>query len=297
MRIFFYFFTVIICFNGYSQDSTAVNRVRNAYININTYREKGNTLTKKDSLDFLIEGEDTLVLVTEKFLQKLIQGDAKTVRVKYEPKDSLFLETYKNIVFGSKENSNATLKIWKDDIKIFFDTSVPKLHREALMNFAKEISQDIDSLNIRNVKSKKESNYLVYYINNENDIDYEPRITNKYSGYYVNWNGKQELTHASVKISAMNIKSQEYQISYLKNNFIKTLGYFGNVDSVKCNSYFSKCSGIKNLTSNDLEVIKYHYSYGICKGTNREDFEEIHRKMKKTLKMHPGAYLFIVHTL
>jgi len=287
---------MLLCLKGFSQDSSEVRKVIKSYINIKTYKEKGESLTKQDSIDFIIEGEDTLVLVSNEFIQEIQTANAKQVRIRYEPKDSIFLESYKNIVFGNKKDSKATLKVWKDDIKIYFETSVPKLHRTALMDFAEGISAGIDSLNIKMVDAIEESNFLVYYLNNENDMDFEPRINKKTSGYYVYWNGKQQLTKAVIKVNTINIKTQNYQIANLKFNFIKTLGYFGDDPSIDCNSYFSKCPVIRNFTSSDMEILKYHYSYGICKGTNREDFENLHRKMKNTLKIHPDAELFIVHT-
>ncbi|WP_026839132.1 hypothetical protein [Gillisia sp. JM1] len=294
MRYLLYIFFTLFCSEGFSQDSSAVRKVVRSYIDLKTYKEKGDPLTKQDTIDFMIRGEDTLVLVPNEFINDLRHRNG--VRVRYEPKDSLFLETYKKIVFGNKENSKATLKIWKEDIKIYFDTSVPKLHRTALMDFAEGLSADIDSLNIEKVNVKAESNYLVYYINDENDQDFEPRITQKTSGYYVTWNGRQQLIQASLKVNTTNIKAQNYQIANLKSNFIKTLGYFGVDPSINCNSYFSNCPMIRNFTSSDMEILKYHYSYGICKGTTREDFEDLHSKMKKTLKNRPDAELFIMHT-
>ena len=34
----------------------------------------------------------------------------------------------------------------------------------------------------------------------------------------------------------------------------------------------------------DLEILKYHYSYGICKGTNIDTFEKNHKDAKEALK-------------
>lgn len=296
MRYILYVLLILFSFKGFSQDTSTVRKVVATYVDLKTYKEKGEPLTKQDSLDFMIRGKDTLVLVPREFIQKLRDGDGTEVRVKYEPKDSVFLETYKSIVFGKKENSKATLKVWKDDIKIYFDSTVPKLHRDALMNFAEGLSAAVDSLNIKMVDVKEDSNYLVYYINKENDEDLEPRITNKTSGYYLNWNGKQQLTKAVVKVNTINIKAQNYQIASLKYNFFKTLGYFKDAETLECRAYLSKCPVIRSLTKDDMELLKYHYSYGICKGTNREDFEELHRKMKSTLENDPTAELFIVHT-
>ena len=297
MRQILVVFMFLFCCSGFSQETMAGKKLSRTYINIKTYKEKGAPLTKQDTIDFMIEGKDTLVLVSKEFVEELTAVDSNQVRVPYTPKDSLFLETYKSIVFGTRPNSKATLKVWKDDLKIYFDKSVPKSHTIALMDFAEGLSSAVDSLNITQVSTREESNYLVYYLNDENDEDFEPRIDKKTSGYYVTWNGKQQLIKAVIKVNAENVKSQNLQIASLKFNFFRTLGYFGESSEFECRSYLSKCPVIRSLTHEDMDILKYHYNYGICKGTNREDFEDIHANMKKTLKTHPNSKLFIVHTL
>ncbi len=145
------------------------------------------------------------------------------------------------MVFGKKTNSKSTLKIWKDDVQIYFDPSVPKLHSIALMDFAEGLSAAVDSLNIIRVDSKENSNFLVYYLNSENDEDFEPRITKNTSGFYVTWNGKQQLTQGIIKVNTENVKEEKFQIANLKFNFFRSLGYFGESNSRECRSYFSTC--------------------------------------------------------
>lgn len=297
MKLFLCALFLLGSFNSFSQDTTKEKWHSSTFININTIRSTGYILTKKDSLNFVIEGEDTLIAVDKKYLKNLKTVNTRKVSVKYEPKDSLFLETYKNIVFGKNKNAKSTLKIWKDDVKIYFDPSVPELHQKSLMNFAEGISNEIDSLTIRKVDTKKDSNYFIYYLNDKSDKDFEPKIVNKNGGYHVTWNSKQQITSASLKINAIIVKSSEYQIANLKFNLVRTLGYFGEDASLECNSYFSNCPVIRSLIPLDLELLKYHYSYGVYKGTTRDNFEKMHRKMRSTLRQHPNAELYIDHTL
>lgn len=295
MKFYLSLFLILYGYNGFSQDSTKTSSITKSFVKINDYRKLGHVLTSKDSSNLIVDGLDTLVQVNTEFLQKMHPEKGKSFKVRYEPRDSIFLETYKNIVFGKNENPTSTLKIWKDDIKIYFDQSVPDSHQKILMDFAEEVATEIDSLRIINVTSKDDSNYLVYYMNNNHDEDFEPRISKKSDGFFLKWNRKQQLVEASLKINTMEIKNQDYQIANLKFNFIRTLGYFGEDTTLQCESYFSTCPVIRNLTTLDMEILKYHYSYGICKGTNREDFEDLHRKMKETLGKHPNAKLFVVH--
>ena len=297
MRAILLGFLILFTTQLYSQDTLAIKRTSRIYINIKTFQEKEIALTRKDSADFMFQGQDTLVLVSKEFAEDLLKLEENQVKVKYEPKDDEFLEKYKKVVFGNEDNTKTTLKIWKEDVKIYFDTSVPKLHTVALMDFALGLSTAVDSLTIREVASKEESNYLVYYLNNENDEDFEPRINKTTSGYYLNWNTKQQITKASLKVNTQTIKNERYQIANLKFNFFRSLGYFGESSSRECRSYLSTCPMIRSLTSDDMEILKYHYSYGICKGTGRKEFEQTHARMKEILNTEQRSELYIVHTL
>lgn len=216
------------------------------------------------------------------------------VRVPYEFKSSDFLEKYKRVVFPSY---NSTIKIWKEDVKIFFDPTVPNKHRRALLDFADGLSRSVDSLNIVEVTNREESNYLIYYINSNKDSIYEKRIKSPHAGFYVNWNGKHQLEKASLQLNTTTIRTDHYQISHLKYQFFRSLGYFRGSDKVECAGYLSNCNSLRNLTDLDMELLKYHYSYGMCKGITLANFEKIHRQMKETLELDPTAKVYVVHTL
>lgn len=280
----------------YSQD-TLSGRQSRVYVNIQLFHEKEIALTQQDSADFMFRGQDTLVLVSQEFVDDLLKLGDNQVKVRYEPKDDEFLEKYKKVVFGKEDNTKSTLKIWKEDVKIYFDPSVPKTHTAALMDFALGLSAAVDSLTIRQVASKEDSNYLVYYLNNKDDKDFEPRINKTTSGYYLNWNRKQELIKGSLKVNTQNITKQPFQIANLKFQFFRSLGFFSEINSRECRSYLSTCPVIRSLTHEDMEILKYHYSYGICKGTGRKEFEETHARMKEILKSEHRSELYIIHNI
>lgn len=291
MKICFYFFCALLTLSGYSQDTIPA-----FYIPLKEYVKQGIPLTKQDSLNFHYNGEDTLVMVSRKFIE---ERNKNVVRVEYEPKDSLFLDIYKNVVYGkpTSENRNQqTMKYWKDEIKIYFDSSVPVEHSQHLMEFANEISLEIDSLKITKVATREESNYLVYYLNREHNIDYEPRISNHAGGYYINWNGNQQIYNASLKINTEATRSKDFQSHLLTYHFFHSLGYFRRSDTITCESYLSRCKDRRKLTQIDREVLKYHYSYGICKGVKLDTFEEMHEKMQNTLLTDPNAKIYVVHS-
>jgi hypothetical protein len=49
----------------------------------------------------------------------------------------------------------------------------------------------------------------------------------------------------------------------------------------------------KRSLKKDLEILKYHYSYGICKGTNLETFEKNHSDAKAALKKGNSKFYFL----
>ena len=282
-------------FSTYSQDSLQSRTRTRSFVPIGYFKTTGKVLTKKDSLNFVIRGNDTLVPVPENFTGL---SSKNGVKVEYEPKSSAFLEVYKEIVFGNQlENvePEQTMKIWKEDVKILFDSTVPPEQRKALLEFAEEISSGIDSLRIYETENRKESNYFIYYKGREDEFDFEPRIRNSSGGYYLSWNEKQQLYRGVLKINTYAIESPKEQLNNLKYYFLKSLGRFYYSEDLPCESYFSGCPLPREFTEMDYQILKYHYSYGICKGVDMQTFEELHRQMKEQLAQDPNAKLYLVH--
>lgn len=259
------------------------------YKNYKSLKKSGNKVI--DSIGFNIIKNDTLIMI--------IGYKEKGVKVLYEEKDSIFLERYKQLVFNKKyqnkeERLKPTMKIWKDEVKIYFDKSVSKYNSKKLSEFIHFLDKEIDSLKITVVKDKDKSNYFIYSISDTNEVNLDARIRGN-DGYYLLWNNKQNIYSCSLKINEKKNLDEEQILTYLKINFIRSLGYFyqelGNSD---CNSYFSICkSDKKEFGKKDLEILKYHYSYGICKGSNIETFEKNHKDAKEALKKGNTKFYFL----
>ncbi|SHN79804.1 hypothetical protein SAMN05444395_11816 [Flavobacterium fryxellicola] len=245
-----------------------------------------------DSLGFFLDKGDTII--------KVGGYESKGVEVPYEEKDSIFLDRYKQLVFNNKYQKKEVklvprMKIWKDEIKIFLDKSVDKSTSKELVDFVKYLDTQVDSLKISFVKDQEKSNYFIYALGNSDQVNLDPRIT-KMDGFYLQWDGKQNIYSCSLKINSQQNLSKEQIATNMKINFVRSLGYFyQDFDTFDCTSYFSACkSDQKEFDPKDLEILKYHYSYGICKGTNIETFEKNHKEAKESLKKG-NTKIFFIH--
>lgn len=289
--VFLLFAFSSLIFSQHNQLNSYSKATYMLYKNYKALKKSGNKVI--DSIGFNIIKNDTLIMING--------YEEKGVKVLYEEKDSIFLERYKQLVFNKKyqnkeERLKPTMKIWKDEVKIYFDKSVSKYNSKKLSEFIHFLDKEIDSLKITVVKDKDKSNYFIYSISDTNEVNLDARIRGN-DGYYLLWNNKQNIYSCSLKINEKKNLDEEQILTYLKINFIRSLGYFyqelGNSD---CNSYFSICkSDKKEFGKKDLEILKYHYSYGICKGSNIETFEKNHKDAKEALKKGNTKFYFL-HT-
>lgn len=291
--------TILIVFSvftllSYSQDSIKHENHSRFYMPIKQYVKKFGIISKKDSLQFIFKDKDTLVLLTT-------DKKPNSVSVPYLYRDSVFLEIYKEVVFNKSNQKRWSkkklrIKYWKDDIKLFFDKSVSKNTKYELIKFTKELSKKVDSLTIYEVSKKEDSNYFIYEINEKNSYHYDEKIKGKDGvNYYVNWDGRQRLYKCTLEINSLILFNKIHLKNSVKQDFFKSLGQFHNTDLLDCESIFSGCykENESSLTTLDLELLKYHYSFGINKGTDLQKFEEQHAKAKEILKEHNHKMNFI----
>lgn len=276
-----------------AQDSIKRNN-RTTYTSLRHYKKMHNAeVTQQDSLEFKYINNDTLVLLKD-------YKAPKGVSVPYEKCDSIFLNLYKDIVFkkNNLKRSNkkkATIKYWKDDIHIYFDKSVSSSFKNEVLSIAENLTKNIDSLNIYETKKKEKSNYYVYAINKNHKVKHDEKINNTDgANYYISWDGRQRFYKCTFEINSLIVFNDESMIREIKKDFIKSLGLFNYSKDLNCESVFSNCYNNSKpfITKLDLEIIKYHYSYGICKGTDLETFEKQHERAKKELKSGHTTFFF-----
>ena len=188
------FLLLLFSVNSFCQDT---KRIHSTFLSIKDYNKKyPNRTIEFTAGNFFINNKDTLILDNDKrFLN--------ATTVEYEPKDSAFLEIYKDVVFKKYNNTSKKkvyMKLWKKPIRIFFDSSLDDFYRKKLEKEATKLSNSIDSLNITFVENKEKSNYVIYQLDSLNKATKTTNIkNNNYVDYYVNWN-RNKIYKAELEI-------------------------------------------------------------------------------------------------
>lgn len=260
-------------FLNFSQNE--INKPKKLYVSQEHFNER---FKVNDSLDFVIIGKDTLIEI-------LTHPGLQGTPVRYEYKDSTFLEHYKKVAFRLYHKDSAdtkTMKYWKDPINIYFSESIDRKVVKNVLSFAVTISENVDSLNISRVRHINEANFVIYY---DDDYQYSNNLSSyKKSDYSIFWNKKSQIYKGYIRLVRKRMFSDKLVAEKIKDLLFGSLGWFNRSYQYSCDSYFSDCySENKVLSDFDMELLKYHYSYGICKGTTKKSFEEQHKIHKENL--------------
>ena len=137
-----------------------------------------------------------------------------------------------------------------------------------------------------------EANYIVYESGN---YEYDSNLSGfKDSEFYIYWNGGI-INKGYLRINSENQFNDDARHNEIKKIFFRSLGYFQKTKKLSCESYLSTCHNDENnkIVNLDLELLKYHYSYGVCKGTNLKIFNELHATAAKSKEL--GLPYYVLH--
>lgn len=260
------------------------------YMNIKSFEKTfKRKLTKNDSINFKFIPGDTLVLLT-----KIDEKKFKTFNFEY--KDDTFLDLYKKVAFNKKSKSKDDkyyLRYWKTPIDVYFSESISNKRKKKFMSFVKKNIKGIDSLQINFVNNINESNFIIYL---KNDFQYCKNMEKTNHDYYISWD-RSIINKGFIKMDDELYFNDILFNESLNTLFIQTLGHFSLTDELNCSNYFSICKTTKKEFSKlDYELLKYHYSYGICKGIDEESFDNLHLKAREHKIKFPNIPYRISHT-
>lgn len=282
--------TVLLLFffiAGFSQEIAEKRTITTTYLTIKEFKKLGNELTRQDSLNFKFHNGDTLVKMPPDFVS---QKNEDKYELNYEYRQPEFLEKYKEVVFWKEGQCS---RIWEKEMKMYLDPSIPQKHRKALRDFAAGLSTAVDSLTIVEVAKVEDANFHLYYTSTKDTVNYDPHLSKTKSGYYLYWNNRQRLERGFVKVDTESIKNPVYQLANLKYQFFRSLGMFSSSNQFECDSYLSNCNGIRSLTSQDMEILQYHYAYGKPHAVDKYGFEKFHTEIQEIYRKDPTAKIYI----
>ncbi len=272
---------------GFSQEVTEEKTVQTYYKPLKEYKKLGKALTQQDSLDFAFHLGDTLVKMPPDYAPKRYENQYK---LNYDFRKPEFLEIYKDVVFQNERNH---LRVWEIEIKIYFHQSIPEKHRKALRYFAEGLSTAVDSLKISEVQRHEEANLFLYYTNSRDTVNYEPKLKTYKYGHWVYWDKRNRLNRGFIKVDSDFVKNPVYQIANLKHQFFYSLGVFQSSKRIKSPGYLSNYNKIRSLTTEDMEVLQYHYSYGKPNGVDKKGFEKFHIEVQEIYRKDPSTNIYI----
>lgn len=259
------------------------------YMSLKSFRNLATDTINIKYIKYIVRNGDTLVPYSSSVVE-----NEDLIRTKYILKDTTFLNIYKSIAYRATGNYDPQHRFWKNDIIIFFGESVPRKHRRFLMNFIKENLGDVKNLNISKTRKLEDSNFIIYY---DGDFEYENKFEGDYSNrinYQTNWISNR-IVKSRIKMIPEFFNNEELLLSELLRTFVINLGYFNNSKTLGCRSIFSNCmEPIQKLSAIDLEIIKYHYSYGFCVGMNLGSFMEQDDMAREFYRLNPGRDYFVL---
>lgn len=276
---------ILLAFFSLTNNISSQENKKYRFLKIEDYKKKyPNRNISFEKGKYQIFNNDTLILDND-------PRYSHSISIDYEFKDSLFLDVYKDLVYKKhhlrKNEKKKYMKLWKQPIKIYFDASLDSFYMNKIKEKSLKLSNNIDSLNISFVDSKEKANYLIYQLDRKNSNKLSKEITNNnYINYYNKWyKNKIYNTQLEINLTKYEKVSKEIHLNYIYQFFYRSLGHFSVSRLLPCESMFSSClRNNKKLLENDFELLKYHYSYGICKFTDLETFEKNHKKAREELK-------------
>ena len=143
------------------------------------------------------------------------------------------------------------------------------------------------------MKNLNDANFVIYQ---KGDFEYENNLKKLNNDYYIWWD-QNKINRGFIKIDPEINFNDNLFSEALNKLFIKTLGHFEFTNLIDCSNYFSNCdTPVKKFSKLDYEILKYHYSYGICKGLDEESFDDFHTRAKEHKKNFPNIPYKIKHT-
>jgi hypothetical protein len=192
---------------------------------------------------------------------------------------------FMNIAFGAELGAaSPVIRKWVNDVNIYMAcTEHAVLNDEANLVIA-ELNQLIESISIRRVNTREESNLVLYCGDAETFVrDYEPAtkqaIKNNLGLFWVHWNTRDEIVRANVFIDTQHSHGEKCLRHLLREELTQSLGLMQDSYDYMDSIFQQRWTCINSYSAADAKVIQLLYHPLVKAGMSKKDLLGIIKKL------------------
>lgn len=188
---------------------------------------------------------------------------------------------FKEVALGSEfGNSEAVVKKWQEDIKIYVSGEESDFLRENLDRMMKEINELVSpSIKLTRVNKASDANFEIFYGTANEYVKKEPKVKRLVSGnfglFYVYSNAQKELYRGTMYIDISRVKAKDTQRHILLEELTQALGLMNDSYEYKRSIFFQKWTLTQDYANIDRELIRLLYHPKIKPGMSPEQVDRV----------------------
>ncbi|AEE48159.1 DUF2927 domain-containing protein [Haliscomenobacter hydrossis] len=190
-----------------------------------------------------------------------------------------------SIAFGTEfGGASPVIRKWATEVKIFMaDSSHQELNQE-LNLVINELNDLIETISIRRVNTRAESNLVLYCGNADTFVrDYEPAtqnvIKNNFGLFWVYWNNQQELIRGNVFVDTQRTQGVSCLRHLLREELTQSLGIMQDSGQFTDSIFQQRWTCTTTYAAVDTMVIKLLYHPLVKPGMSKQQVTAIIKKL------------------
>ena len=190
-----------------------------------------------------------------------------------------------SIAFGTEfGGASPVIRKWATDVKIYMaDSTYQELNQE-LNLVINELNGLIETISIRRVNTREESNLVLYCGNADNFVrDYEPAtqnvVKNNFGLFWVYWNNQQELIRGNVFVDTQRTQGVSCQRHLLREELTQSLGIMQDSGQFADSIFQQSWTCTNTYAAIDAMVIKLLYHPSVKPGMSKQQVTAIIKKL------------------
>jgi len=190
-----------------------------------------------------------------------------------------------SIAFGTEfGGASPVIRKWTSEVKIFMaDSTYQELNQELNLVIA-ELNDLIETISIRRVNTRAESNLVLYCGNADVFVrDYEPAtqnvIKNNFGLFWIYWNNQSELIRGNVFVDTQRTQGVNCQRHLLREELTQSLGIMQDSGQFSDSIFQQSWTCTNTYAAVDTMVIKLLYHPLVKPGMSKQQVTAIIQKL------------------